>query len=326
MAVINKDLALMSFNNTFSRLSARPLDSTSLFYSLEEAQTYAQSNPYAYVGQIISVVDESNEAASAYIIVNTAGDIEEIGTGGSSTLVVASVADLTGEDMPNDLVVGQTAFVTGESKSYILTALGDAPPSSYVWTEMTSSDTVWSGTENSVIFYALTQSAYDGISPKNADTLYFITDSGKIFKGDTALTDSVIVTGTIPEVASAIKNKLYINPTTLESKITTDGVSWINMSPGYLTDGANWAEADGNKLATIALIKKGINSSITTLLGAGAADVVVTATAAGGIQRTTKTLGGATLQGEPTENVLATEVAVKTAIDNAISWTDIPSV
>ena len=253
-------------------------------------------------------------------------DIEEIGTGGSSTLVVASVADLTGEDMPDNLVVGQTAFVTGESKSYILTALGDAPPSSYVWTEMTSSDTVWSGTENSVIFYALTQSAYDGISPKNADTLYFVTDSGKIFKGDTALTDSVIVTGTIPEVASAIKNKLYINPTTLESKITTDGVSWINMSPGYLTDGANWAEADGNKLATIALIKEGINSSITTLLGAGAADVVITSTAAGGIQRTTKTLGGATLQGEPTENVLATEVAVKTAIDNAISWTDIPSV
>ena len=100
----------------------------------------------------------------------------------------------------------------------------------------------------------------------------------------------------------------------------------MNLSPGYLTDGANWAEADGNKLATIALIKEGITSSLNALLGAGTADVVITATAEGGIQRTTKTLGGATLQGEPTENVLATEVAVKTAIDNAISWTDIPSV
>lgn len=322
MAVINKDLALMSFNNTFSRLSARPLDSTSLFYTLEEAQTYAQSNPYAYVGQIISVVDESNEAASAYIIVNTAGDIEEIGTGGSSTLVVASVADLTGEDMPNDLAVGQTAFVTGESKSYILTALGDAPPSSYVWTEMTSSDTVWSGTENSVIFYALTQSAYDGISPKNADTLYFVTDSGKIFKGDTDVTSSVIATSTIPEVASAIKGKLYINNTTLEAKVTTDGTAWINLSPGYLTTGTEWAQADSNKLATIGLIKEGITATLNSLMGSGAADVIVTATASGGVQRSTMKLGADTF-GSAGSTTVATEAGVTAKIAEALAWNEI---
>lgn len=322
MAVINKDLALMSFNNTFSRLSARPLDSTSLFYTLEEAQTYAQSNPYAYVGQIISVVDESNEAASAYIIVNTAGDIEKIGTGGSSTLVVASVADLTGEDMPDNLVVGQTAFVTGESKSYILTALGDAPPSSYVWTEMTSSDTVWSGTENSVIFYALTQSAYDGVSPKNADTLYFVTDSGKIFKGDTDVSSSVIATSTIPEVASAIKGKLYINSTTLEAKITIDGAAWINLSPGYLTTGTEWTQADSNKLATIGLVKEGITATLNSLMGSGAADVIVTATANGGVQRSTMKLGADTF-GSAGSTTVATEAGVTAKIAETLAWNEI---
>lgn len=325
MAVINKTNSYMEFPLQINRQYAAPLDKTSVFYSFEEAQTYAQSNPIAYVGQIVQVVDESNSNATAYIIKDTTGNLEEIGSGGSLTIVVSTVADLT-STVADDLKVGQTAYVTENQTSYILAALGDNPPTSYEWEEMASNDTTWAGTENPVTFYAMTQSQFDGTSPKDSNTLYFLTDTGKIYKGDVALTDSVIVTNSIPEVSAAVKNKLYINSTTLEAKITANGSAYVNLSPGYLTDGANWAEADGNKLATIALIKKGITSSLNALLGAGTADVVITATAEGGIQRTTKTLGGATLQGEPTENVLATEVAVKTAIDNAISWTDIPSV
>lgn len=266
MAVINKDLALMSFNNTFSRLSARPLDSTSIYYTLSEAQTYAQTDPYAYVGQIISVVDESNETATAYIIVDTAGDLEEIGTGGSSTIVVQNLSDLT-STVAEDLEVGQTAFVVSESKSYILTAIGDTPPSTYQWTEMTSSDTVWSGTENSVVFYALTQSQYDGIGSKDTNTLYFITDSGSVYKGSQDVTKFVVPTTSIPAAASdAVIDKLYIDTATYEAKVTTDGTNWINLTPGYITDGGNWAETTNDaKLGTIGVIKQVITQALATI-------------------------------------------------------------
>lgn len=266
MAVINKDLSLMSFNNTFSRLSARPLDSTSIYYTLQAAQTYAQTDPYAYVGQIISVVDESNETSTAYIIVNTAGDLEEIGTGGSSTLVVQNVSDLT-STVANDLVVGQTAFVVSESKSYILTEIGETPPSTYQWTEMTSSDTVWSGTEDSVVFYALTQTQYNGIGSKDANTLYFITDSGSVYKGSQNVTKFIVPTTSIPVAASdAIVDKLYINTATYEAKVTTDGANWINLTPGYITDGGNWSETtNDSKLGTIKAIKQVITGALATI-------------------------------------------------------------
>lgn len=266
MAVINKDLSLMSFNNTFSRLSARPLDSTSIYYTLQAAQTYAQTDPYAYVGQIISVVDESNETSTAYIIVNTAGDLEEIGTGGSSTLVVQNVSDLT-STVANDLAVGQTAFVVSESRSYILTAIGATPPSTYQWTEMTSSDTAWSGTEDSVVFYALTQSQYNGIGSKDANTLYFITDSGSVYKGSQNVTKFIVPTTSIPAAASdAIVDKLYINTTTYEAKVTADGATWINLTPGYITDGGNWSETtNDSKLGTIAAIKQVITGALATI-------------------------------------------------------------
>ena len=42
---------------------AFPLDDSSVFYSLEDAQTYAQSNPTAYVGQILSVVLDGESTA-----------------------------------------------------------------------------------------------------------------------------------------------------------------------------------------------------------------------------------------------------------------------
>lgn len=264
MANINKTNPYLEFPLQMKRQFAAPLDNTSVFYSLQDAQTYATTTPEAYVGQIISVVDESNGSATAYIITNTSGDLEEIGTGGSSSLVVQNYSDLT-STVPGDLEVGQTAFVVSESKSYILTSLGDTPPSTYVWTEMTSSDTVWSGTEDSVIFYALSQDQFAGVVSKDTNTLYFITDSGSIYKGDTDVTKSVITTTSIPTNASdAVLNKLYINTATYESKVTTDGESWINLSPGYITDGGNWSStADDGKMATIAAIKQIITGALS---------------------------------------------------------------
>ena len=323
MAVIKKDNSFMEFPLQISRQYGAPIDKFSVFYDKPSADTYASSNPLAYVGQIIVVVDEVGNNATPYVISNAAGDLVEIGGSGGASLVVSTFEDLTGEGIANDLEVGQTAFVTDEGKSYILTEVGETPPSTYVWVEMTNSDVVWQGTEDPVTFYALTQQAYDLIEPPTETTLYFTTDTGRIYRGDVDVTGHVIVGTSIPEVAQAVQGKLYINSNTLEAKVTVDGVNWVNLSPGYITTGSEWSQADNDaKLATIAVIKATIQDALATInlstkidkVSGATANNLPVLTAEGGLSDSGKAIGGATLAGSPNANTLATEVAVQTAI------------
>lgn len=324
MAVIKKDNSFMEFPLQISRQYGAPIDKYSVFYDKPSADTYASSNPLAYVGQIIVVVDEVGNNATPYVISNTAGDLVEIGGSGGASLVVSTFEDLTGEGISNDLEVGQTAFVTDEGKSYILTEVGETPPSTYVWVEMTNSDVVWQGTEDPVTFYALTQQAYDSIEPPTETTLYFTTDTGRIYRGSVDVTGHVIVGASIPEVAQAVQGKLYINSTTLEAKVTVDGTNWVNLSPGYITTGSEWSQATNDaKLATIAVIKATIQDALATInlstkidkVSGATANNLPVLTAEGGLSDSGKKIGGATLAGTTDENTLATEAAVEAAIE-----------
>lgn len=323
MAVIKKDNSFMEFPLQISRQYGAPIDKFSVFYDKPSADTYASSNPLAYVGQIIVVVDEVGNNATPYVISNTAGDLVEIGGSGGASLVVSTFEDLTGEGIANDLEVGQTAFVTDEGKSYILTEVGETPPSTYVWVEMTNSDVVWQGTEDPVTFYALTQQAYDLIETPTETTVYFTTDTGRIYRGSVDVTGHVIVGTSIPEVAQAVQGKLYINSNTLEAKVTVDGTNWVNLSPGYITTGSEWSQADNDaKLATIAVIKATIQDALATInlstkidkVSGATANNLPVLTAEGGLSDSGKAIGGTTLAGSPNGNTLATEVAVQTAI------------
>ena len=71
--------SFMEFPRAMKRQGAFPLDENSVFYSMSEAQTYATSNPTAYVGQVIAVVADG--ASTIYQIKNAAGDLEALGTG-----------------------------------------------------------------------------------------------------------------------------------------------------------------------------------------------------------------------------------------------------
>ena len=103
MAINNttSDFAFMEFPMAFSRQDGFPLDKTSVYGSLEAAQTYAQTSPLAYVGQVLSVVVDG--VSTAYQIKNTAGDLEPLG---SAAVDVASDAEVT--EMITDV------FGTGE--------------------------------------------------------------------------------------------------------------------------------------------------------------------------------------------------------------------
>lgn len=334
MAVIKKDNSFMEFPLQISRQYGAPIDKFSVFYDKPSADTYASSNPLAYVGQIIVVVDEVGNNATPYVISNTAGDLVEIGGSGGASLVVSTFSDLTGEGIANDLEVGQTAFVTDEGKSYILTEVGETPPSTYVWVEMTNSDVVWQDTEDPVTFYALTQQAYDSIELPTETTLYFTTDTGRIYRGGTDVTGHVIVGTSIPEVAQAVQGKLYINSDTLEAKVTVDGTNWVNLSPGYITTGSEWSQTSNDaKLATIAVIKATIQDALATInlsikidkVSGATANNLPVLTAEGGLSDSGKKIGGAALADTADENTLATEVAVESAITDAISWKELAS-
>lgn len=68
--------SLLTLDKTFDRANGQPLDNTSVWYNEADARAYAKT-PKAYVGQIISVVTNTN--TTMYQIMNTQGDLKEIG-------------------------------------------------------------------------------------------------------------------------------------------------------------------------------------------------------------------------------------------------------
>lgn len=85
MATIKRNSNTMGLPMNITRGNPIPLDSTSVWYSYQEALEYAQSGATAYVGQIISVVDESSNTTNLYVIQNVDGDLKLVNYSGSSS-------------------------------------------------------------------------------------------------------------------------------------------------------------------------------------------------------------------------------------------------
>lgn len=88
-----------------NRQNPIPLDGTSVYKNLEEAQTYATSDPKAYPGQIISVVTESE--VKVYKINN--GQLEELGKG-------SLVTDQNPKELATTDNIGQIIYLTKDIK------------------------------------------------------------------------------------------------------------------------------------------------------------------------------------------------------------------
>ena len=71
----------MALPSSIKRGNPAPLDVSEIWFSYEEMAAYAATNATAYVGQQMALVDEENNTATAYIILNTAGDLQKIGAG-----------------------------------------------------------------------------------------------------------------------------------------------------------------------------------------------------------------------------------------------------
>ena len=70
----------LGFPLNFRRGNPNPLDNSSVWASLESAQAYAANDPVAYVGQILTVVNNTEGIATVYSIQDEAGTLKKVGT------------------------------------------------------------------------------------------------------------------------------------------------------------------------------------------------------------------------------------------------------
>ena len=93
MAYINKNVSTMAMPSGMNRMGQFPLDMSSVYYDRASLEAYATSGSIAYVGQIVSLVDETNKKVTVYSIQNTEGLLKEVGTiplGDGSTIEVSA--------------------------------------------------------------------------------------------------------------------------------------------------------------------------------------------------------------------------------------------
>ena len=130
MAVFNvpnylaKDGFGMSLN--IRRGNPNPLDNSSVWSSYDAALNYAQTDPVAYVGQILTVVTDvvvdevTVKTATAYVIDNEAGDLKEVGSspvGDEKSIIVSedgtvSLYGISGLALTREEEDGSTTNIT----------------------------------------------------------------------------------------------------------------------------------------------------------------------------------------------------------------------
>ena len=121
MAIIKKDGNFMGLPMNIQRGNPIPLDDSSVYYSKATMEAYAKSGVTAYVGQIITLVDEANKTCEAYIISNEAGTLVKLAQTTASGDLASDVATLQGQVA--DLIAKVGAAAEGETAATGLYAL-----------------------------------------------------------------------------------------------------------------------------------------------------------------------------------------------------------
>lgn len=90
-----------------------------------------------------------------------------------------------------------------------------------------------------VQWYYMTRAQYEALATsRKADYLYYLSDTGEIYRGTQPFTDSVILYDGTEPTAKAV-NKIYVNSTTLEGKVWS-GTAWKTViQPLGAVDAAN---------------------------------------------------------------------------------------
>lgn len=119
-----------------------------------------------------------------------------------------------------------------------------------------------------VNFISTTLENYTGLTTKDSNSLYFIEDAKRIYKGDVDVTESlkVVTSFDVTPGNDITEGKLYVNATTFEVRIK-NGTSWVILSPGYISTSEQFVDANSNKFATIGATKAYITKTISDITG-----------------------------------------------------------
>ena len=323
LASSNINYALISFNNTLSRLSGTPLDSTEIWSSLSKLKNYAKSDR-SYVGQTVKVINNVNKTVDSYIIEDTEGNIKKLPNGEETILVIDNTALMLNLSSINN---GQVVFNRATRTFFILKDDNNINNINS-WSEQSIGEQFWLNNSNDKVnFYSLSYKDYLNLKEIDEGTIYFIIDKGLIYKGNTNVTINFESIKSFEnfDINNAIDYRLYICFKTFECRIKVNN-EWLILSPGYITDGSNYADlSNGTKLATVNVIKKIIEDSINTeiinkidKMENGEEDMIVLSTKDGNVKRSEKKIGESIFQNSENNKYLATEEGVL----NKFSWKD----
>lgn len=123
MAIIKKDGNFMGLPMNIQRGNPIPLDDSSVYYSRTVMENYAKTGVTAYVGQIITLVDETNKTCEAYMISNEAGTLVKLASTTASGDLASDVATL--QTQVADLISKVGKAAEGEDAATGLYALID---------------------------------------------------------------------------------------------------------------------------------------------------------------------------------------------------------
>lgn len=178
-------------------------------------------------------------------------------------------------------------------------------------------------------FHYLTSAQYTALATKNANALYFVSDTGKIYKGAEDYTNSVRVVAEFPATGIA-QGVLYVNSTTGEAK-TYNGAAWTTVVRPYdteVTENSANGVTSGAVYTAIGAAKTELNAAKISKLDAAAQNQVILGGATDNtVVASGKTLGGATIAtdaqtGAGDATKLATEAGVVTFVNDAIGDID----
>ena len=97
MAIIKKDGNFMGLPMNIQRGNPIPLDDSSVYYDKTTMETYAKSGATAYVGQIITLVNEASNTCEAYMISNKAGTLVKLAQTTATGDLATDVTTLKGQ-------------------------------------------------------------------------------------------------------------------------------------------------------------------------------------------------------------------------------------
>lgn len=125
MAVINKEIAYMALPLSIRRGNPFPIDEYSVWYDAGEMNTYAQTSPVAYVGQVLTLVNEEESTVEAYVIQNAAGTLTKLAATTASGDLTEDVQTLQGQVTNLVSLVGTKAEDSSLTSANVWAALDE---------------------------------------------------------------------------------------------------------------------------------------------------------------------------------------------------------